>query len=123
MTWTYQQSTGILKHDGVQITNNGYSGNGNEKNAHDKQDIKGKGPIPVGKYTLQGGPFKHHKTGAYTIRLHPDPSNKMFGRDNFMIHGDSEKHPGQASEGCIILKLIYRKKIWQSGDHEIEVIE
>ena len=27
-----------------------------------------------------------------------------------MIHGDSKDHPSQASEGCIVLKLIYRKK-------------
>ena len=98
MTWTYQQNTGILKHDGVQITDDGYSGKGTKKNTHDKQDVKERGPIPVGKYTLQGGPFKHHKTGAYTIRLRPDPSNEMFGSDNFMIHGDSKDHPGKASE-------------------------
>ena len=123
MTWTYQQTTGILKHDGVQVTNDGYSGKGEEQNVHNKQDVKGRGPIPVGKYTLQGAPFKHHKTGVYTIRLRPDPSNEMFGRDSFMVHGDKKDHPGEASEGCIVLKLIYRKQIWQSGDHDIEVIE
>ena len=123
MTWEYHQSSGFIYHDGVLVSDKGYSGKKPEQNQHDKQDVKGRGPIPVGKYTLQGGPFKHHKTGAYTIRLHPVPSNEMFGRDNFMIHGDSEKHPGEASEGCIILPKSIRQQIWQSGDHEIEVVE
>lgn len=120
MTWTYHQNSRKLLHDNVEISE-GYSGKGDEKNKHDKQDVTDRGPIPVGKYTLNGGPFKHYKTGVYTIKLLPDPSNEMFGRDNFMIHGDSIKHPGEASKGCIVLPLDIRKKIWQSGDHKIEV--
>lgn len=122
MTWTYHQNSRKLFHDNIEIAE-GYSGKGEEKNNHDKQNVAFRGPIPVGKYTLQGAPFKHHKTGAYTIRLRPDISNEMFGRSNFMLHGDSGKHPGEASEGCIVLPLNIRKKIWQSGDHEIEVEE
>ena len=122
MTWVYHQNNRKLFHDNIEIAK-GYSGKGEEKNNHNKQNVSNRGPIPVGKYTLQGGPFKHHKTGAYTIRLRPDPSNEMFGRSNFMLHGDSGRHPGEASEGCIVLPLNIRKKIWQSGDHEIEVME
>ena len=35
--------------------------------------------------------------------LIPSPTNEMFGRSEFLIHGDSLEHPGAASEGCIIL--------------------
>ena len=123
MTWTYQQTTGILKHDGVLISKRGYSGVKGSQFQHNKQNVKDKGPIPVGKYTLIGGPFKHHKTGVYTIRLLPDPKNEMFGRDGFMLHGDSGDHPGEASHGCIVFPKNIRKNVWESGDHEIEVIE
>jgi len=35
----------------------------------------------------------------------------MCGRSGFMIHGDSEKHPGEASEGSIILDFAFREII------------
>jgi hypothetical protein len=48
-------------------------------------------------------------------------SNNMCGRDGFMIHGDSAKHPGEASDGCIIVDLPGRKAIAASGDHSLTV--
>ena len=123
MTWTYQQTTGILRHDGVLISKEGYSGAKEEQFQHDKQNVEDKGPIPVGKYTLVGGPFKHPTTGLYTIILSPDPKNEMFGRHGFMLHGDSKDHPGEASHGCIVFPKDIRQKVWESGDHKIEVIE
>lgn len=122
MVWVYHQNSRVLSHNHIQITK-GYSGKGRDKNRHDRQHIKNRGPIPVGQYTLEDGPFTHYKTGRYTIRLKPNPANEMFGRDSFMIHGDSKDHPGQASEGCIILQRQFREKIWNSGDHDIEVVE
>ncbi len=38
-----------------------------------------------------------------------------------MIHGDSTTEPGQASQGCIILPLQIRKKIWDSNDRDLRV--
>ncbi|MFM2479936.1 tlde1 domain-containing protein [Celerinatantimonas sp. YJH-8] len=101
----------------------GYSGQGRGKNNPEMQNIKSTGPIPRGKYTIIGTPFKHPHTGIYTLRLQPNASNIMFGRDGFMIHGDSRAHPGQASEGCIILPFWVRKSIWMSNEREIEVVE
>jgi len=39
----------------------------------------------------------------------------MYGRSGFMIHGDSQKHPSQASEGCIVLDFAFREIITRSG--------
>lgn len=81
------------------------------------------GPLPKGKYTITGQPFTHPHTGKYSIRLQPSPDNKMFGRAGFLIHGDSAKHPGSASNGCIILPLPAREEIWKSGDRQLEVVK
>jgi hypothetical protein len=51
------------------------------------------------------------------------PGTVTYGRTDFRIHGDSIQHPGQASNGCIILKKSIREKIICSGDTELEVIE
>ena len=45
----------------------------------------------------------------------------MFGRDGFLIHGDSIVHTGQASQGCIILPRSIREQIAASEDDELEV--
>ncbi|CAM3609059.1 hypothetical protein VA7868_03548 [Vibrio aerogenes CECT 7868] len=62
-------------------------------------------------------------TGIYSLRLRPDAGNQMFGRNGFMIHGDSRVHPGRASEGCIILRFHVRQQIWLSNDRQLEVVE
>jgi hypothetical protein len=57
------------------------------------------------------------------MHLTPDLSNAMFGRSEFLCHGDSIEHPGAASEGCIITPRVVRHLLWSSGDHELTVIE
>ncbi|MEX0495226.1 tlde1 domain-containing protein [Raoultella terrigena] len=97
-----------------------YSGRPGFKNDSANECIKGKGPIPRGTYTI-GDPFYHRKTKAWTMRLTPYIENQMCGRDGFMIHGDSSAHPGEASDGCIILKLPYRKIVAASSDKTLVV--
>jgi len=53
------------------------------------------------------------------IAVNPDST---FGRDGFLIHGDSVRHPGDASEGCIILPRRFRERIWTSEDTDLEVV-
>jgi hypothetical protein len=62
------------------------------------------GPLPPGGYTL-GSPFTHPHTGAYTMRLRPDPKNNMGNppRDGFMMHGDNVQMNHSASDGCIVM--------------------
>jgi hypothetical protein len=122
MTWTYSQRTGMLKHNGSSITQ-GYSGFGAGKDKPEMEKVRNIGPIPKGKYTMIELIPHHPHTGSYSIRLLPDSNNKMYGRSGFLIHGDSIKNPGTASNGCIILKLVYRKKIWESNDRRLEVVE
>lgn len=122
MAWIYHQRSHYISRHGMKISD-GYSGHGDGKNNPEMQDVKNIGPIPRGKYRVVGSPFKHPHTGVYTLRLAPDRENMMFGRDGFMIHGDSRAHPGQASEGCIVLARWVRERIWDSGDRLLEVIE
>jgi hypothetical protein len=46
----------------------------------------------------------------------------MFGRSEFLCHGDSIEHPGDASEGCIIQLRDVRRQMWESPDHTLEVV-
>lgn len=62
------------------------------------------------------------KLGPFAIPLIPDPSNEMYGRGDFYCHGDSIENPGCASEGCVILPRTVRETIWNSTDHELQVV-
>jgi hypothetical protein len=101
MPWTYSQSTGRLTRNNI-VAGTGYSGRGAGRNNGDMQRSRGTGPIPQGSYTI-GAPFSHSHAGHYTMRLTPQHGTNTFGRNGLMIHGDSVRHPGQASEGCVIL--------------------
>jgi hypothetical protein len=99
----------------------GYSGNGVGKNNPNWQKIKDEGPIPQGTYTI-GDPVEGTDHGPYALPLIPDPSNEMYGRSGFLIHGDEIDHPGCASRGCIILPRFARERIIESGDHGLQVV-
>jgi hypothetical protein len=122
MPWIYEQSTGKLWKDG-EVVAVGYSGCGDGKNNCEMQDEKNVGPIPVGSYIvgpprdLEGGSH-----GPYVLPLVPDKANEMFGRSEFLIHGDNIHTPGTASKGCVILDRGTRTNIWASGDLHLEVI-
>jgi hypothetical protein len=117
--WTYRQHSGGLLHDGSAVAV-GYAGHEEGRNNPDMQTVHDKGPLPRGRYTI-GDPEPIH--GGFALRLKADGANEMFGRDGFLIHGDSMTVPGTASLGCIILPRLIRWAIWGSGDHDLEVIE
>jgi hypothetical protein len=118
--WTYVQKTGWLSKSGKSLYQ-GYSGHEEGKNNPQMEDVHDKGPLPTGKYSI-GRPIDTATHGPYVLPLTPDPNNIMFGRSGFLIHGDSVHNPGTASLGCIILPRPARELIYQSGDHDIEVI-
>jgi hypothetical protein len=123
MLWTYQQSTGALLRDGVFVAN-GYSGFGDGKNNPDKQEEKGIGPIPVGKYRV-GTPFDSPHTSPFAMRLTPLDGTEMFGRTDLEMHGDSIAKPGTASHGCVIFPRYIREMVWksrESGDITLKVV-
>jgi hypothetical protein len=113
----YEQASGRMllreagKYDTLAV---GYSGSRSRggKNDPGKQCVKSTGPIPRGRYSI-GAPF----TGPspYSLPLTPDPANDMCGRSGFLIHGDSISHPGDASDGCIILTRPEREAIVKTG--------
>ena len=129
MAWTFRQITGELIRD-AHVVAKGYSGwddgdgvaePGEGKNDPGAQELRMTGPIPRGKWRV-GPPEEHPTAGSLTLRLFPEPGTETFGRGGFLIHGDSRSTPGSASHGCIILPRAVRQMIWDSGDHEIEVV-
>jgi len=98
-----------------------YAGAPGYKNDTQYECLANKGPLPRGKYRIVGQPFKHPTAGRFTLRLEPYASNNMCGRAGFLIHGDSRKHLGEASNGCIVANPEDRKAIWDSMDKELIV--
>jgi Protein of unknown function (DUF2778) len=120
MTWIYKQSTGELFHDD-ELIGAGYSGKGDDKNNPGAQNVHNQGPIPQGLYQI----YKPRDTadhGPFVLPLEPHLENTMFGRGGFLIHGDSTKDPGTASEGCVILARNFRTLISESSDNTLQVI-
>ncbi|WP_223306015.1 tlde1 domain-containing protein [Massilia sp. NR 4-1] len=111
----YDQSSGKLSavENGVEREiGTGYSGDKDHYNDPNSQNLKNKGPLPVGEYQLTD--TNNHK-GPLTISLSPDSENQMFGRNGFLIHGDNKSQNNTASEGCIILDKGARQSIINSG--------
>lgn len=117
--WIWKQKTGILLHD-EEVAGSGYSGTGLGKNNPSWQHIKNTGPIPQGLYNV-GAASDTPTHGPHVLPLYPSPENNMFGRSEFLIHGDSKEHPGTASRGCIILPRFVRELISESGDLQLTV--
>jgi hypothetical protein len=120
----YEQATGrmLISENGHYDTLAvGYSGSFSRhaRNDPDQQCVVKAGPIPRGLYHIG-----HPEMGPspYSLRLTPDPSNDMCGRSGFLIHGDSITHPGDASDGCIILTRRERETIVSSGLKDLVVV-
>jgi hypothetical protein len=119
--WTYAQKTGDLKQNG-QMVGRGYSGFDNGKNNPAMQAVADVGPIPQGEWTITGPPFNTKEHGPFVLRLEPSSATNTFGRNGFLIHGDSIKAPGTASKGCVIMPRTIREQVWNSGDTDLEVV-
>jgi len=122
MSWTYQQSTGILRDLRGTIAAIGYSGFGPHKNLPCAQRLLDQGPIPRGFWDILGPPEDTLDHGPYVLRLQPYIDTKTFGRDDFLIRGDCLYCAGKASKGGIVLPFIVRREIWQSRDYILLVI-
>ncbi len=120
MSWLYLIKTGELFDQGGHCESVGYSGKGICKNNPLMVNLRERGPIPPGAYSI-GDPFNSDDHGPFCLRLTPYPINQMFGRDGFLIHGDSVKEPGTASEGCIIMPRSVREAIAKSSDRFLNV--
>jgi hypothetical protein len=122
--WSYEQSSGwMYDPKGNQCEPQGYAGHGIGLNNPEMQSVKFVGPIPVGKYKF-GTPRHDPEVGKFAIPLIPDPSNEMYGRDDFYLHGDEILNPGKhlASDGCPVQALLTRIKVSESPDQDLEVV-
>lgn len=121
--WQYEQGTGKLTKDGVQV-DMGYSGHGEGVNNPAMEAVANVGPIPQGLWLIEGPPTLSPTHGPYVLRLTPYKDTQTFGRGSFLIHGDEVENPGLelASHGCIVLARATRSRIWQSGDNNLLVV-
>jgi hypothetical protein len=120
-SWTYSQKSGELQQDGEHVAR-GYSGADEGKNNPEMENVLNVGPIPRGDWNIIGPPVDTRTHGPFVLHLEPRPETKTFGRDGFLMHGDSKEHPGTASQGCIILPRSVREQVWTSGDPHLEVV-
>lgn len=123
--WTYESSTGyFLRPDGL-LFGAGYSGgncglNPEGKNNPDMDNVPKVGPIPRGLYVI-GWETPNPKLGELAMPLTPSPATVMHGRSGFWIHGDLIGHPGEGSEGCIILGYAARVELALTLDRVLKV--
>jgi len=121
--WAYNSNNGKLSRDGV-FVGTGYSGHGVGLNDPTMAKDQNVGPIPAGVYAI--GEFfddpNHPGKGPLVAHLIPAPTNEMFGRSGFMIHGNSVTGGFQSSHGCIILAHDLRQQIADSGDTTLTVV-
>jgi hypothetical protein len=120
--FSFNRAEGIVFHDSTPICTIAYSGNGDGLNNPAMQEVHNVGPLPEGLYTI--GPAKNpiDELGPIALELIPDPSNEMFGRFGFFIHGDNQLMNYTASNGCIILPRAVRQYIEESPDKLLSVI-
>jgi len=109
MSWVWKQAAGELWRDGKLVAA-GYSGAPGHKNKTESEGLKGAGPIPRGRWQMFYVYVAGHRLGQYAIALRP-VGHKALGRNDFMVHADSIRNPGAASQGCVILPLEIRRKL------------
>ena len=120
MAWTYQiLRGGFFNLNNIQV-GQGYAGHGVGLNNPAMCNVHFIGPLPQGKYTI-GQPRNDDEVGVFALPLTPVPSNEMFGRSEFFIHGDNPQMNHTASDGCIILPSPVRHDVAASGDDELIV--
>src|SRR5687768_5356826 len=120
--WVYSQTTGQILNAKGGLQGTGYAGRGPSKNKPADKCVVDQGPLPRNTYTI-GPAVVHPRLGAVAMPLIPDDMTKMCGRSAFYIHGDSSSHPGEASDGCIIMNRSIRNAISASTDRNLMVVE
>lgn len=121
--WTYFQSSGKMLSDNGTVIGIGYAGHGVGRNNPGMQGIHAIGPLPRGKYTIGVHEPRHGALGLDVAYLKPDPSNEMFGRSGFFLHGRKSATDLDASEGCIVLDRTARMRVLDSPDRQLQVLE
>ena len=100
----------------------GYSGAPGAINDPAKQDRHSLGPIPIGVYVIGKERETTENHGPVVLPLSAMAGSETFGRNGFLVHGDSIQSPGQASHGCIILARAAREEMASSTDRLLVVL-
>lgn len=117
---TFDRKLGILMVNGL-IVKGVWSGHGDARNDPSREQEKGIGPLPAGKYEI-GVMHNSKHLGPDVMQLFPYPSNKMFDRSEFFMHGDHANDTDfSASDGCIIAPHQIRQEVNKSKDRELLV--
>lgn len=113
----YEQATGKLSfQEGgkIRLLGYGYAGKHPHINQTSAEALASRGPLPRGSYRVLP-PVSHARLGPVTMFLSPFPTNNMFGRSGFYIHGDNQHANRTASSGCIVLAKPIRLAIAALG--------
>jgi hypothetical protein len=119
--WVYHQRTGELWRNGKKVAV-GYSGIGPGLNNPDMDGVIRVGPIPQGRWRMEGV-YNSAQVGPYAIILFPGDGTNAKGRGAFRVHGDNSKGNKTASNGCMIFPRAVREQMWQFQDHIIDVVK
>lgn len=133
LRWVYYQSSGQIWYasdtgDAPFYVGTGYAGSesGGGKNDPSQEGQENIGPLPQGFYTI-GDLVHNYTTGSGKKLGDAFPLTPIMGTDlqgrsgGFLIHGDSRKHPGDGSTGCIVLPKKIRTIIDRQGDNLLQV--
>ncbi len=121
ITLIYEQSTGYIKDINGKTIAEGWSGNHKGKNNPDMQNVPCVGPLPQGLYKVGLWELVHGKLGPIVASL-TQIEGETFGRDDFFIHGPSDKNYGEESEGCIVIPRPDRIKVKLYNPTYIKVV-
>ena len=91
-------------------------------NNPDMQYVRGVGPLPQGRYHIDGV-YNSKQVGPYALILRPEPGTDTKGRGDFRVHGDNKSGNHSASNGCIIMPRGVREQMWLFKDHTVQVVE
>jgi hypothetical protein len=121
-TCVFKISTGEITAPDGSLIGTGYSGNGSFINDPTQCAAKDHGPLPTGLYWICPETDDPH-TGPFSLPLIPSPTNEMWGRGDFLIHGGLPNEPDDspsitpgsrtASDGCLVTARTVREQMAQ----------
>ena len=130
MNWTFEIKSGALINEYGTLIDHCLSGYGENANDSTKTNVSHLGPLPCGLYTIEPERNDVGHLGPVVMNLTPYPSNEMFGRSLFRIHGYSKDDPKTqtdesllSSHGCICAKRETRQAVSKSPNRVLQVID
>eukprot|EP01017_Pseudomicrothorax_dubius_P026942 TRINITY_DN304_c0_g1_i6.p1 TRINITY_DN304_c0_g1~~TRINITY_DN304_c0_g1_i6.p1 ORF type:complete len:146 (+),score=42.75 TRINITY_DN304_c0_g1_i6:3-440(+) len=113
--FSYRGGKGSFYNARNKKTYSAYSGDQAHYNKEQFQNLRAKGPIPVGKWKVVQSFARHPNLGTLAHWIEPVAVPNRYGRSEFFVHGDNSRNNHTASAGCIIVDNDARAAIKQ-GD-------